>query len=114
MAIAHADLMGGQQIPIGDGTRRYVLDLPVCAPGGGGVNCKPQALLIHELVLADLLAKVAMKNGEWRRGCPPPDKCRFTWLSRLARSLFFGRGFVAALPREGSHPLGRPATICPA
>jgi hypothetical protein len=69
VGIAHAGLMCGKQIPVGDGSRRWVLfDLPVCAPGGGGLNREPQALEIYELVLAGLLATVARKSGEWRRG----------------------------------------------
>jgi hypothetical protein len=47
----------------GDGSRRYDFDLPVCAPGGDGLNRKPQALEIHELVLAEPLATVATKSG---------------------------------------------------
>jgi hypothetical protein len=38
-------------------------DLPVRAPRGGGLNRKPQALEIHELVLAKPLATVATKRG---------------------------------------------------
>jgi hypothetical protein len=40
------------------------LGLPVRAPRGGGGNRKPQALEVHALVLADLLATVATEMAK--------------------------------------------------
>jgi hypothetical protein len=41
--------------------------LPVCARVAARAVAKSQGLEIHELVLRDLLATVADKNGEWLR-----------------------------------------------